>query len=272
MLTTAESVFSRVFGTALTQQGFHPAAEKADVFARMTGADTVGIIALCPQPEKAPAVLCGIATLYCPALEQALAAPSPAWLRPLPFFYRAHYPDTWDRDTLDALSGALPGSAEPAALQDAARQTLQWTEQLILPLFDRTGDLQSAVGFLLQYGCTLTVGDAAPQFPYTEDLLCIRADYQGDFLEALPTRREFEQHRRSDAERGMDTAGADYPEFARAMKEDAARRRQTLDALRRDAAGREQLLAECERRRQINLKYLITAGILPAAVQGGSTT
>ena len=126
MHTTAASVFSRVFGTALPQAGYLPAGGTEGIFARMTGPETVGIIALQLRSGAFPAVYCGIVTVYCRALESACRQqPLSEWLNPLTFYYHAHYPDTWTRETLDRLEGKTGDSPETAA-----RFVMQWTERL----------------------------------------------------------------------------------------------------------------------------------------------
>lgn len=271
--TTVLSEFGRVFGTGLTRQGFLPAAGSDGVFARMTGSETVGIIALQPQRDLLPAVYCGIATLYCPSLETAVREEIPAWLHTLDYFYRAHYPDTWTLETLDTLSGHTSVPQNTDAVQKAAQNALRWTEQLVLPLLGAVTDLKAAIPFLLRYGRSLTVSadGSAVLSSFAEDLLCIKADYQGDFLEAMETRREYEQHRRSDAERGVTTEPADYTEYARKQKEEAACKRQAADILRSSPELRDKALAECELRCSRNLTYLRKAGILPGSPQGGTS-
>lgn len=274
MQKAAASVFSRVFGTALPQAGYLPASGTKGIFARMTGPETVGIIALQPRSGALPAVYCGIATVYCRALESACRQqPLSEWLNPLTFYYHAHYPDTWTRETLDRLEGKTPDSPETAA-----RVVLQWTERLVLPQFSRVTDLQSAVSFLVRCGRIPAVCPAAERTAdpdgagaASEDLLCVKAGYQGDFLETLETRREYEQHRRSDAERGVETEALSYTEYAAQKREAAALLRQTLDRVLADPEAVNRTLAECERRRVRNLAYLRAAGILPDAPQGGIT-
>ena len=265
----AVSVFYRIFDTSLLKKGYIPIKGSNYVFAKMTGNETVGIIALLPQLQIFPAVYCGISTVYCRNMDPKLLEQQiPVWMNPLSFFYHTHYPDTWTKDIMDALSGKPLETEEKSALF-----ALQTVEQLVLPMLEKVSDLLSAADFLIRFGRAVTENDEIPEFKsqLAEDLLCFRAGYQGDFLESLETRREYTQHRRSDAERGLEDNGTEYTDYARQMKERAARLKQKL-MLTSIEPERTNANAECERRRSRNLAYLHEAGILPQNTQGGIIT
>ena len=257
-MSTTAAVFTHEYGRALKQRGFVSADEANTLYAKMTGNETVGIIALLPQDGLLPSVYCGAATLYCRDLDPAFWQDQiPIWMHTLDYFYHAHYPDTWTRETMDSLSGSITDHP-----QQAAADAFQWTDRLVLPLLERACDLSSTVDFLIRYGKSVTQCDNNDTSPLTEDLLCVRAGYQGDFLETLLTRREYTQHRQSDAERGMDSDGPPYTDYAVRKKEDAAKLKQQLVRILQDPDRLKHALAECEQRRIRNLSHLRRAGIL----------
>lgn len=181
-----------------------------------------------------------------------------------------------DEKVYEAFSAVLPGVMKPKTftMDEAVEYLADWTTKLVFPIYEEVQDCLSARNCMRKYGfygIGMAENEEAwlahnenPNSYWHEDMLDFISGYRGDFQEYILPRDEFEQHVASWNARGRHyTHHKSYESYYEAELLLSQQLRSKLERLRSDPDLTAKAIAECERRKEMNLDLLRELGVEP---------
>lgn len=278
---TVSAVFNEIFGEALIPLGFQSVKDDTeDTFVKVIDKELMQVIKCYKRGTKNRHISIGarLITVY----EVPNKVKQHGYFCPTPYIstiYSSRRPERYDDDFYRKISEIVYDPKDSRDIYRAVKEALEYTMQVVIPHFRRVTDLTS---YLLVnreiYPSNAIIGflQNCSEKKYLEnesheELLYVKNNYEGDFLEFLKDEKEYTEALAAVKARNFTPLTCpidycdldkDYSEYYKETTEIAKRLRKMLDEIIADKELCKLIDDELERRRGINSQTLAKMGII----------
>ena len=272
---TLNAAFKQVFGEALEPLGFVNIKGLNKYFFRVINDQIIQIITIINEKSKTAnfksfSVFAGIATVYRPDIDfKKYSSFNTNWLKNICDYYSCIFPEKHGDDIWNKLYQIPYEPDNKSDIIKAVKYALKMTEQIVIPEFDNVVDLESCLMFLRKFGGWLNIFNDEDNFGsdnidnhYNEGMLYIKTNYQGNFMELIKSKEEY--NRISDILKSRNINGytENYNEYYSQELKYAFERRRLLDKILDNPQIYSNAIAELERRKKANIERLRAYGVI----------
>ena len=143
--------------------------------------------------------------------------------------------------------------------------TLEWTNKLIIPEYDKISDLEKVIMYLRKHNHSIRISsedewkthNEDPNYFSDEDMLYIISGYSGDFKENIMTREEFDQRQKLMKSLGFRIPTTDtFENYSAQNMQYAEKQNNKYHVLLSQNDYKSACYEECKRRKEDNLHTL----------------
>lgn len=275
---TISTIFKDIFGEALEPMGFQSIKDgaKDDTFVKVIDKELMQVIKCYKAGTKNKYISIGarLITIYeCPSEYQK----SRGYFWPTPkisTIYYSRHPERYDDEFCRKIENIYYDPNDPKDMVRAVKEGLKYTMQIVIPHFKKVTDLSSYLLVNREIHPTWLGGLAQCrdrsylENHSDEELLYVKNNYRGDFLEFLQTEKEYTETMEAVKARNFTPLNCpvsdpdeDYSRYYRERIENSKHLRNLLNEILADKDLCEQINSELERRKEINSQILIKMGV-----------